>query len=112
MSGLDTDILGCWFDIYGYNGHGENEVGRIKIGRREMGLGSILAFMAGRPAGRRAVWVILHGIEYRPAYLILSETLRLSTIISATGLVTTIMVLRLCMAMLFLASPRYADGQE
>lgn len=73
------DIFGCWFDIYGYNGHGENEVGRIKIGP-EMGLGLMIAFMAGRLAGRRAVWVILHGIEYRPAYLILSETLRLLTI--------------------------------
>lgn len=92
------DIFGCWFDIYGYNGHGENEVGRIKIGRREMGLGSILAFMAGRPAGRRAVWVILHGIEYRPAYLILSEILRLLIArIPATGLANTIMILRLCM---------------
>lgn len=93
------DIFGCWFDIHGYNGHGENEFGRIKIGRREMGLGLMIAFMAGRLAGRRAVWVILHGIEYRPAYLIRSETLRLFTIpISETGLVTTIRVPHLCLA--------------
>lgn len=93
------DIFGCWSDVHGYNGHGENEFERIKIGRWEMGLGLIIAFMAGWLAGRRVVWVILHGIEYRPAYLILSETLRLFTIpISATGLVTTIRVPHLCLA--------------